>query len=105
MDDALIAPKPGFQTSEFLLTSAGLFISSLVALLTAFGVLHLTPEQTSRIYDFTAISWVVLPGLYGTLRAHTKSASLKAIAAVEVAKQETETAKQETETARQEAAK
>jgi hypothetical protein len=92
---ALTAPKPGYQTTEFLLTSAGLFISSLIALLTTFGVLNLTPEQTSRIYDFTAIAWMVLPGLYGAARAHTKGVSLKAIAAVEVAKQETATAKEQ----------
>lgn len=84
---ALTEPKPGFQTSEFLLTSAGLFISSLIALLTAFGALHLTPEQTVRIYDFTAISWVVLPSVYGALRAHTKNTSLNAIAKVEAAKE------------------
>lgn len=69
--------KSGYQTTEFMLTSAGLFISSLIGLLTVFGALHLTPEQEKAVYQFVAIAWTVLPAAYAVARSHVKAAAVK----------------------------
>jgi len=64
---------PGKNTTEFLLTSAGMFLTALFGLLATFNVLTLTPEQKMSVYEFVGISWTVLPMAYAFARSHVKA--------------------------------
>jgi hypothetical protein len=83
--------KPGTSTSEFWLSSAGMFVSTVIGTLTVFGVLHLSPEQEKAVYQFVAISWTVLPAAYAIARAHVKASAVKAPETIMQNKQVTET--------------
>jgi hypothetical protein len=65
--------KPGYKTTEFLATTAGMFIVTLLALLTSFGMVHVTPEQQGRILDFAGVAWVALPAAYTAGRSIVKA--------------------------------
>lgn len=83
--------KPGFKTSEFTATVAGMFLVSLLALLASFDVIHVSEEQEKRIMDFAQIALVALPAVYTLARAHVKgkAASPKSVPPAVAGGQET----------------
>jgi hypothetical protein len=83
--------KSGVQTSEFKMTGAGLLLSALLAMLAAFNILTLTPEQKTSLYEFCAVAWMVLPGLYTLGRSHMKAAAVRQPETIMQNKQESTT--------------
>lgn len=88
--------KSGTSTSEFKMTGLGLLLSALLALLATFNVLTLTPEQKTSLYEFCAVAWMVLPGLYTLGRSHMKASAMKAPDTIMQNKQTTELPSEET---------
>lgn len=80
--------KSGYRTTEFLGAGAGMFLTSLLALLAVFNVVNFTPEQKQSIYDFAGVAWMVLPSVYAAVRAHVKGKALVAGVADRVAAKE-----------------
>lgn len=63
---------PGKNTTEFLTTVAGLFLSAVLALLAAFDVLHLSEPQKETVFQFVGISWIAIPIAYAFARSYVK---------------------------------
>jgi hypothetical protein len=82
--------KSGVSTSEFKMTGVGMLFSATLALLATFNVLTLTPEQKTSLYEFCAVAWMVLPGLYTLGRSHMKASAVKAPDTIMQNKQTTE---------------
>lgn len=68
---------PGKNTTEFLTTVAGLFLSGMFGVLAAFNVLHLSDVQKDSVYQFVAISWVALPIAYAFARSYVKGKAVE----------------------------
>lgn len=65
--------KPGYKTTEFFATTAGMFIVTLLALLAAFHIINITEDQRQSILDFSAIAWIALPAVYTAGRSLVKA--------------------------------
>lgn len=68
--------KAGYRTTEFLATGAGMFLTSLLALLAVFNVVSFTPDQKEAIYKFAGVAWMVLPAAYSWARSVVKGKAL-----------------------------
>ena len=65
--------KPGYQTTEFLATGAGIFLVTLLALLAAFHLITITEAQRQAVLEFAGVAWIVLPAAYTGARSFLKS--------------------------------
>lgn len=74
--------KPGYLTSEFMATTAGMFIVTLLAMLAAFRIINITDAQRQTILDFASVSWIALPAVYTFARSWVKSRAAAPAAAV-----------------------
>lgn len=71
---------PGVKTSEFLATGAGMFLSTLLTLLAAFNMLHISEQQKQAIYEFSTVSWIALPMAYSFGRSFVKGRAVSSTA-------------------------